>query len=159
MYKEQNKIGQVRCLISMNESMKSIFAQYDIAYKSLQATTLSLRLSEYIKCGIEKRKYVNCYTYKNLEDFEVFYSDSVGNEYSNNKVFVDGDVSKALCMGLKFAFAIAGVLADISDNFNVVLSYDGTDVIVSFYCKRDHEEWLVNNLDSYTEEAIFVISI
>lgn len=32
------------------------------------------------------------------------------------------------------------------------------DFIVSFYCKRKYEEWLIDNLDSYMDEAIFVIT-
>lgn len=32
------------------------------------------------------------------------------------------------------------------------------DFIVSFYCKRKHEEWLIDDLDSYMDEAIFVIT-
>lgn len=59
---------------------------------------------------------------------------------------------------LKFTFAIARLLESLSDKFNIVLSFDGDDFIVSFYCVRDSEQWLVDNLDSYIDEAIFVIT-
>jgi len=59
---------------------------------------------------------------------------------------------------LKFAFEIADLLVKHSDKFYIVVSYDDTDFMVTFYCKRDSEEWLVEDLDSYAEEAIFVIA-
>ena len=46
-------------------------------------------MNKYIEVGIEKREDVNCYTYKSLEKFELFYQDYTGNEFSNNKVVVD----------------------------------------------------------------------
>lgn len=33
-----------------------------------------------------------------------------------------------------------------------------TKIFVSFYCKRKDEEWLIDDLDSYTEEAIMVMT-
>lgn len=160
MYKEQYDTGQSKCLISMNESMKSILSKYHIDYKLSQATPLPLRLRKYIEGGIEKQKDTNCYTYKHLEDFVLFYSDCTGNEASNNKVYVETghDFAKALRMSLKFAFEIADLLAILSDKFYIVISYDDTDFMVSFYCKRDSEEWLVEDLDSYADETIFVIT-
>lgn len=160
MYRGRYKIGQKDCLISMNENMKSVFDKYGVDYKLLQATTLPLRLSRYIENGIAKLKDANCYTYKNIKGFELFYSDRTGNEYSNNKVYVDtdNDIAEALRISLKFAFAMAELLDSVPESFNVVTSYDGTDFTVSFYCKRDTEEWLVDDLDSYEEEAIFVIT-
>ena len=160
MYKEQYKIGQTDCLVSLNEGMKSVLDKYDVDYKSLQATPIPLRLNRYIENGIAKLEDGNCYTYKNIKSFEHFYSDCTGNEYSNNKVYVDADhdIAEALRISLKFAFALAELLDGIPENFNVVTSYDGTDFTVSFYCKRDTEEWLADDLDSYAEEAIFVIT-
>ena len=160
MYREQYKIGQKDCLISMNENMKSVFDKYGVDYKSLQTATLPLRLSKYIENGIEKLKDADCYIWKNLKSFELFYSDCTGNEYSNNKVYVDADhdIAEALRISLKFAFAMAELLDSVPESFNVVTSYDGTDFTVSFYCKRDTEEWLADDLDSYAEEAIFVIT-
>lgn len=64
MYKEQYKTEHRKYLISMNEGMKSIFGEYHVDYKSLQAVTLPLRLSRYIERGIAKREGVNSYTYK-----------------------------------------------------------------------------------------------
>ncbi len=161
MYREQYKQGQTEYFISMNESMKNVLAEYGVDYKSLQqATTLPLRLSKYIEGGIGKLKDTDCYTWKNLKSFEFFYPDSTGNEYSNNKVHIGAErgMAKTLATSLEFAFAIAGLLGGISDSFNVVASYDGTDFTVSFYCKRNTEEWLADDLDSYAEEAIFVIT-
>lgn len=160
MYKELYKIGQTDCLISMNENMKSVLDKYCLDYKLLQTTTLPLGLSKRIEGGIGKLKDENCYTYKNAKGFEHFYPDSTGNEYSNNKVYVDADhdIAEALRVSLKFAFALAELLDGIPENFNVVTSYDGTDLTVSFYCKRDTEEWLADDLNSYAEEAIFVIT-
>ena len=161
MYWEQYKQGQAEYLISMNESMKNILDEYGVDYKSLrQATTLPLRLSEYIEGGIGKLKDTDCYTWKNIKGFELFYQDCTGNEYSNNKVHIDAECNTAetLATTLEFAFAIAELLDSIPESFNVVASYDGTDFTVSFYCKRDTEEWLAGDLDSYAEEAIFVIT-
>ncbi len=160
MHKEQYKIGQADELISMNENMKSVLDEYGVDYKLLQATTLPLRLSKYIENGIAKLKDINCYTYKNVNGFELFYSDCTGNEYSNNKVHigVECGMAKTLATSLEFAFAIAGLLDEFSESFNVVASYSGMDFTVSFYCKRNTEEWLADDLDSYAEEAIFVIT-
>ena len=160
MYRGQCKQGKANYLISMNESMKLVLDKYGVDYKSLQATTLPLRLNRYIENGIAKLKDANCYTYKNANGFEFFYSDCTGNEYSNNKVYVDTGqgIAKAMKISLKFAFAIAELLDDIPESFNVVTSYDGTDFVVSFYCNRDTEEWLLDDLDSYAEEAVFVIT-
>ena len=161
MHQERYKTGQKEYLVSINGNMKSILDEYGVDYKSLQqAATLPSRLSKYIEGGIGKLKDTECYTWKNLKGFELFYPDCTGNEYSNNKVHIgtESDMGKALEMSLKFAFATAGLLCGISESFNVVASYDGTDFMVSFYCKRDTEEWLANDLDSYAEEAIFVIT-
>lgn len=160
MYKEQYKTGQTKYLISMNEKMKSIFDMNHIDYRLLQTVILPSELNKCIERGIEKRKDVNCYTYKNLEEFELFYPDRTGNEYSNNKVYIDTNcgVTKALGMSLKFAFTVAGLLDAFYGSFNIVISYDDTDFTISFYSKRDNEEWLIDDLDSYTEEAIFVMT-
>lgn len=165
MYKEQfervTSTSEInRYLISMNEAMVSLLSNSDIDYKSLQDTELPLWLNKYIDVGIEKREDVNCYTYKNLRKFELFYQDRTGNEYSNNKVIVDkvGNVAKGLGISLKFAFKIAELLEGIPQDFNIVISYDNMDFVVSFYCKRKNEEWLIDDLDSYTDEAVFVIT-
>lgn len=167
MYKEQlervTSTSEInRYMISINEAMMSLLNKCDIDYKSLQDTVLPLWLNKYIEVGIEKREDVNCYTYKNIKKFELFYQDYTGNEFSNNKVVVDvdkvGNVAKSLGISLKFAFKIAGLLVKIPQNFNIVISYDNMDFIVSFYCKRKYEEWLIDNLDSYMDEAIFVIT-
>jgi len=149
-----------RYIISTNEAMMSLLNKYDIDYKSLQDTVLPLWLNKYIEVGIKKREDVNCYTYKNIEKFELFYQDCTGNEFSNNKVFVDivGNVAKCLEISLNFAFKIAELLEKFPQNFNIVISYDNMDFVVSFYCKRKNEEWLIDDLDSYIDEAIFVIT-
>jgi len=167
MYKEQlervTSTSEInRYTISINEAMMSLLNKCDIDYKSLQDTVLPLWLNKYIEIGIEKREDVNCYTYKNIKKFELFYPDYIGNEFSNNKVVVDvdkvGNVAKSLGISLKFAFKIAGLLENFPQNFNIVISSDNMDFIVSFYCKRKHEEWLIDDLDSYMDEAIFVIT-
>lgn len=160
MYKEQFKTEKVKFLISINENMKSILDKYHTDCKSLQTTALPSELNKYLEKGIEKRKDVNCYTYKNLEKFELFYPDSTGNEYSNNKVHIDANcgITKALEISLKFAFTIVELLDAFNHSFDIVISYDGADFTISFYRKRDNEEWLMDDLDFYTEEAIMVIT-
>lgn len=167
MYKEQlervTSTSEInRYTISINEAMMSLLNKCGIDYKSLQDTVLPLWLNKYIEVGFEKREDVNCYTYKNIKKFELFYQDYIGNEFSNNKVVVDvdkvGNVAKSLGISLKFAFKIAELLENFPQIFNVVISYDNMDFIVSFYCKRKYEEWLIDDLDSYMDEAIFVIT-
>lgn len=165
MYKEQFEIvtstSEInRYMISINEAMMSLLNKCDIDYKSLQDTVLPLWLNKYTEVGIEKREDVNCYTYKNIKKFELFYQDYTGNEFSNNKVVVDkvGTVAKGLEISLKFAFKLAELLGKFPQSFNIVISYDNMDFIVSFYCKRKNEEWLIDDLDSYTEEAIMVMT-
>lgn len=160
MYKEQYENRTQKYLISMNESMKYILDEYHVDYKPQQIVTLPLRLSRYIERGIAKREDVNSYTYKDVKDFALCYPDSTGNEYTNNKVYIEknGGKANALNISLRFAFKIANLLDAFSESFNIVLSFDDTDFIVSFYCNRDNEEWLVDDLDSYTEEAIWVIT-
>lgn len=165
MYKEQlervTSTSEInRYMISINEAMMSLLNKCDIDYKSLQDTVLPLWLNKYIEVGIEKREDVNCYTYKNIKKFELFYQDYTGNEFSNNKVLVDkvGNVAKGLEISLKFAFKLAELLGKFPQSFNIVISYDNMNFIVSFYCKRKNEEWLIDDLDSYIDEAIFVIT-
>lgn len=164
MYKEQfeqaiNTSAINRYVISINKAMVSILNDYNIDYKSLNDTELPLWLNKYIEIGIKKREDVNCYTYKNIEKFEIFYPDYTGNEFSNNKVYIKGDnIAKNLNVSLKFAFRIAELLEKFPQSFNIIISYDNIDFVVSFYCKRDNEEWLVDDLDSYIDEAIFVIT-
>lgn len=165
MYKEQFEIvtstSEINWyMISINEAMMSLLNKCDIDYKSLHDTVLPLWLDKYIEVGIEKREDVNCYTYKNIKKFELFYQDYTGNEFSNNKVVVDkvGNVAKGLEISLKFAFKLAELLGKFPQSFNIVISYDNMDFIVSFYCKRKDEEWLIDDLDSYTEEAIMVMT-
>lgn len=83
MYKEQFEIvtssSEInRYMISINEAMMSLINKCDIDYKSLQDTVLPLWLDKYIEVGIEKREDVNCYTYKSLENFELFLSGLYG---------------------------------------------------------------------------------
>lgn len=59
---------------------------------------------------------------------------------------------------MKFAFTIAGLLDAFNRGFDIVVSYDGAEFTISFYCKRDNEEWIMDDLDSYTEEAIMVMT-
>lgn len=73
-------------LVSMNEYMKTILNRYKMKYKPLLTTTLPPRLYKYIETGVEFRKDVNSYTYKDVEKFELYYEDKTGNEYSNNKI-------------------------------------------------------------------------
>lgn len=96
MYKEQFEMltstSEINWYtISINEAMRSLLNKYNIDYKSLQDTVLPLWLNKYIEVGIEKREDVNCYTYKNIKKFELFYQDYTGSEFSNNKVVVDVD--------------------------------------------------------------------
>ena len=123
MYKEQFEMltstSEINWYtISINEAMRSLLNKYNIDYKSLQDTVLPLWLNKYIEVGIEKREDVNCYTYKNIKKFELFYQDYTGSEFSNNKVVVDvdkvGNVAKSLGISLKFAFKIAGLLVKIT---------------------------------------------
>ena len=160
MYKEQFKTEKVKFLISMNENMKSILDRNYIDSKSLQNVDIPSELNKYLERGIEKRKDISCYTYKNLENFELFYPDNTGNEYSNNKVHIDTNygITKALGISLKFAFTITGLLDAFNRGFDIVVSYDGAEFTISFYCKRDEEKWLMNDLDFYTKEAIMVIT-
>ena len=165
MYKEQFEMvtstSEINWYtISINEAMRSLLNKYNIDYKSLQDTVLPLWLNKYIEVGIEKREDVNCYTYKNIKKFELFYQDYTGNEFSNNKVVVDkvGNVAKGLEISLKFAFRIAELLEKFPQSFDIVISYDNMNFFVSFYCKRKDEEWLIDDLDSYTEEAIMVMT-
>lgn len=160
MHKEQFKTEKVKFLVSMNEKMKSILDKYHIDYKSLQTLDLPSELKKHLESGIEKRNDINCYTYKSIEKFELFYPDSTGNEYSNNKVHIDTNcgITKALGVSLNFAFTIVGLLDAFNHSFDIVISYDGADFTISFYRKRDNEEWLMDDLDSYTEEAIMVIT-
>lgn len=69
-----------------------------------------------------------------------------------------GNIAKGLEISLKFAFKLAELLGKFPQSFNIVISYDNMDFIVSFYCKRKNEEWLIDDLDSYTEEAIMVMT-
>ena len=80
MYKEQFEMvtstSEINWYtISINEAMRSLLNKYNIDYKSLQDTVLPLWLNKYIEVGIEKREDVNCYTYKNIKKFELFYQD------------------------------------------------------------------------------------
>lgn len=96
MYKERYKTENIKHLISINESMKSIFDKLHIDYKLQQAVTLPLRLRRYIERGIVKQEDINSYTYKDVKDFALCYSDSTGNEYTNNKVYIEKMVAKQI---------------------------------------------------------------
>ena len=67
----------------MNEYMKTILNRYKMKYKPLLTTTLPPRLYKYIETGVEFRKDVNSYTYKDVEKFELYYEDKTGNEKNN----------------------------------------------------------------------------
>lgn len=69
-----------------------------------------------------------------------------------------GNVAKGLEISLKFAFRIAELLEKFPQSFDIVISYDNMNFFVSFYCKRKDEKWLIDDLDSYTEEAIMVMT-
>ena len=121
----------------MNEYMKTILNRYEMKYKPLSTTTLPPRLYKYIEAGVEFRKDVNSYTYKCEENFELFYEDKTGNECSNNKIYVDKyqNTEYTLRICLNFVFALAKLLEEF-----------------------ETEQWLNEDLDSYPEEAIFVLT-
>lgn len=147
--------------ISMNKNMETILSRLKVECNNPTMYSLSPNLSQYIKTGIELRKEVNCYTYKSTRNFELFYEDRTGNEYTNNKLYVANsrNTKETLKESVAFCFAIANILASFPDKFNVVLSISGEEFIVSFYCVRDSEQWLAEDLDSYLDEAIIVITI
>lgn len=141
--------------------METVLNRFKVGVDDPAKYSLSANLYQYIQTGIELRKEVNCYTYKSTKDFELFYEDRTGNEYTNNKLFVANsqNTKDTLKESVAFCFAIANILASFPDKFNVVLSISGEEFIVSFYCVRDSEQWLAEDLDSYLDEAIFVITI
>ena len=147
-------------LVSMNEYMKTILNRYKMKYKPLLTTTLPPRLYKYIETGVEFRKDVNSYTYKDVEKFELYYEDKTGNEYSNNKIYVDKyqNAEYTLRISLNFTFALAKLLEEFPDKFNIVLSVNQEDFVISFYCVRETEQWLAEDLESYHDEAIFVLT-
>lgn len=147
-------------LISINENMRNLLQKCKLNYKLLPVYVIPQKYSEYVKSGIELRNDTNCYTYKKIKYFEPYYEDCTGNEYTNNKIYINKgqNIKRSLCIGLSLAFAITNLLEKFSNKFNVVLSYNGIEFIVSFYCIRNSEEWLIKDLDFYLEEAIFVIT-
>ena len=167
MYKELYKqeinilgISSSIYLISMNEYMKTILNRYKMKYNPLLTNPLPPRLYKYIEAGVEFRKDVNSYTYKCEENFELFYEDKTGNECSNNKIYVDKyqNTEYTLRICLNFVFALAKLLEEFPDNFNIILSVNQEDFVISFHCVRETEQWLDEDLDSYPKEAIFVLT-
>ena len=163
LYKQETNILGMSSsiyLISMNEYMKTILNRYEMKYRPLSTTTLPPRLYKYIEAGVEFRKDVNSYTYKCEEDFELFYEDKTGNECSNNKIYIDKyqNTEYTLRICLNFVFALAKLLEEFPDKFNIILSVNQEDFVISFHCVRETEQWLDEDLDSYPEEAIFVLT-
>ncbi len=129
LYKQEiNILGMSNSiyLVSMNENMKTILNRYKMEYQPLLTTTIPRRLYNYIETGVEFRKDVNSYTYKSVKKFELYYEDKTGNEYSNNKIYVDKypNTAYTLRISLNFAFALAKLLEEFPDKFNIVLRYD-----------------------------------
>ncbi|GFI14650.1 hypothetical protein IMSAGC008_02210 [Muribaculaceae bacterium] len=163
LYKQEiNILGMSNSiyLVSMNENMKTILNRYKMEYQPLLTTTIPRRLYNYIETGVEFRKDVNSYTYKSVKKFELYYEDKTGNEYSNNKIYVDKypNTAYTLRISLNFAFALAKLLEEFPDKFNIVLSVNQEDIVISFYCVRETEQWLTEDLESYHDEAIFVLT-
>lgn len=109
-------------LISMNKNMRTIIDKYNVKYDSPMVRTFPVSLKKYIKNGIEYRADVNCYTYKFVKHFELFYEDKTGNEYSNNKILIENhqEFKNTLNLCIAFIYAIAEILENFQDRFNIL---------------------------------------
>ncbi|MCQ2211611.1 MAG: hypothetical protein MJZ34_15120 [Paludibacteraceae bacterium] len=93
-------------------------------------------------------------------EFEFFYDDLTGNEYSNNKIiFETGKHTRyALMKGISFCHKLINVLPKFHE-FNVIMSVDEDYVTISFHLVRDGETWLGDDLEVYKLDAILVMHV
>lgn len=70
-----------------------------------------------------------------------FYETQTWNEYSNNKILIENhqEFKRTLNLCIAFIYAIAELLENFQDRFNIVLSVNDDDFVVKFYCVRDSE--------------------
>ena len=69
------------------------------------------------------------------------------------------DQEEKLLQGVGFCFCLESALKKFSiDNFRIIISFDGDSCNVRFHKVRPGETWLVDDLESYKEEALVVLN-
>lgn len=91
------------------------------------------------------------------------FPDLTGYECFLNHLHVSDyvDSGEVLIQGLKFGFQLAKQLRPFSSSSTVILSADpaSEDVVIRFHKNRPGEQWLSDDLDQYSEEALMVLTI
>lgn len=93
-------------------------------------------------------------------EFDFFYEDLTGNEYSNNKIIfeIGKYTGYALKKGISFCHKLIDILPK-SHEFNVIMSVDEKYVTISFHLVRDGETWLGDDLEVYKSDAVLVLHV
>ena len=110
-----------------------------------------------------------CIHYKNLSPngkFSSEFVDRTGNEVFYNKIQIDDyfdldDFNKQIEQSILFINLLARKLKDYSKNemFKVIFSTDYEYCNITFFKYRVNEEYLVNDLNLYENEAIIELSV
>lgn len=149
--------------ITYNDMMTGLMARYNIELLGHKRCRLPKAVQNLVNGGISLReidgsKYLAFNTNNN---FELFYPDIVGNEFSNNKVYLESKLGmgRSLLMALTLAQEIIKqlFLSKISGIIIVSADIDNDECTCSFHQKRYGESWLQDNLDNYNSEGILKI--
>jgi hypothetical protein len=91
------------------------------------------------------------------------FPDLTGYECFVNHVHIDdyvegADAATLAAMGVAFARRLSGLLSDHRGEFNVIVGSDELSCTVRFHRVRAGEAWLADDLESYQDDAIAVLT-
>jgi hypothetical protein len=94
------------------------------------------------------------------------FTDETGYECFVNHIHVEDYVplaskSAALATGISLANHLETLLHHVFPNeeFEIIVSLEGTHCVVRFHKKRTGQQWLQDELDNYREEALMVFTV
>lgn len=158
LYKEVKNILEMNnIVISYNNVMSGLMSRHNIDFFRLRRCHLPKNIQKLIDGGIS---FINIggiqyLSFNENPTFELFYTDIIGNEFSNNKIYIESNagIKQALLIALTLAQNIFNLLLSSKINGTIIVGVDveNEECSCSFFQKLNGEEWLQDNLENYNE--------
>lgn len=151
-------MDQRTIVFETNTSMRGMLKDNQIDLSNFKPQRIPARFKKYLNIEyVEEYRY---YSFKN-NIIGLLWDDDTGNEFTNNKVLFDvGAIYKETLLGaLSFAFALRKKLLCFDSNFKILMSCDDNFITISFFQIRPGNSFFDENLESYNEEALLIITI
>jgi len=143
-----------------NKKFQEIIEFQEIRFQEME---LPVSLKYFLDKGIVQKD--GCFYFK---DFATNYSeefyDKTGNECFNNKFYIDSfteslEIKEDIQIGITFVKMVAKSLESYNISFCVILDYHDESIDIRFHKIRKNETWLMDNIDDYENEGLFLAYI